>query len=563
MEDFKRPCSHKSKKFNCEAVCRKAIIQAREKLYAIKNRLTQNNKLAHLLRVSCPNKIKSYKKVQSVRVKYMFPDKDKKLQYVCQKFFCAAFAVSQRRLLTISKFIQSGDAIIEKRGGDHRSQKYAIKHKAVVDFIGNFKGMESHYNRRKSVRIYLPSELNVTKLYKMYNSSVDTELKVKKTFFAQIFAKNFNIGFGTPATDVCSFCYQMKNQIKLAKTEQEKHRAMTKRRIHKISAKQFHLLMNNEPEQCVSFCFDLQQVQILPKIPIQEAFYATQLALYNFCVTDLQTKHPVFYTWMETQAGRGSIEIGSSLYDFFLKVDWPDDSKLLRLFCDGCSGQNKNSIIISMLMYWLYHKAPENLKTVVIIFPVRGHSFLPADRVFGRIEKISRKKAEILKKEDYWNIFSEVGAVRCLGYDWKLYDLKLLGDSLKKVEGIRDAKRIYLDKVSTKKCTIKIRVEEFYRNDTSEVKSLLKAGKSLQNLKLQEVVLGRTVKSKKLKDIDNLLDKAYSKIGENNVKINWRKVEDLKWYKHLIDHENTDDINNISFEEQECDCNEEDDRLRI
>lgn len=494
----------------------------------------------------------------------MFVDKDHKLQPVCQKFFCAALNLSQRRLLTIAKQIQSGDGIRENRGGDRTSKKYANKEKSVIEFIGNLKATESHYNRKKSVRMYLPSELNVSRLFNMYNSTVDNTLQVKKTFFNNIFATKFNIGFGTPATDVCSFCYQIKNQLKTAESEEEKSHINMKFKLHRTSAKQFHIMMNEKPKSCISFCFDLQQVQVLPKVPIQEAFYSTQLALYNFCVTDLETLNPVFYSWLETQAGRGSTEISSALYNFLIKLTWPEDCSSLRLFCDGCSGQNKNSIVVSMLMFWLYHMAPAILNSILLVFPVRGHSFLPADRVFGRIEKISKKRTEILKKEDYWNIFGEVGEVKCLGKDWELFKWKSLADCFKKVENIRDAKRIFIKKSSQGKITI--RIEPYYKNEIGAEVSLLKKGKSFQSMSLQKVVLGRKLKDKKLKDIENLLDKSYSKLDANNVKISWRTLGNLEWYRELIDNQQNDPGQQEveEGEEQEhCDCTEDDDRLHV
>lgn len=92
----------------------------------------------------------------------------------------------------------------------------------------------------------------------MYNSSVDSALQVKKTFFNNIFYTKFNIGFGTPATDVlCSFCYQLRNQLKTAASEEEKARVSIILKFHKTSAKQFNLLMNEKPESCASFSFDL------------------------------------------------------------------------------------------------------------------------------------------------------------------------------------------------------------------------------------------------------------------------------------------------------------------
>lgn len=51
---------------------------------------------------------------------------------------------------------------------------------------------------------------------------------------------------------------------------------------------------------------------------------------------------------------------------------------------------NKNSHLIHALCYWLKVKSPPALEEIQVTYPVRGHSFLPADRAFGRVEKSLR-----------------------------------------------------------------------------------------------------------------------------------------------------------------------------
>lgn len=130
----------------------------------------------------------------------------------------------------------------------------------------------------------------------------------------------------------------------------------------------------------------------------------------------------------------------------------------IRLFCDGCGGQNKNSHIIHALLFWLVNKSPENVKEIQLTFPVRGNSFLPADRVFGRIEK-------------------DIGEIKKLGQDWITKDIKSLEECYKKVEGLRDVKRVVLKKhLVTKKTgrsvqTITkylINTYKNYRNESEE-----------------------------------------------------------------------------------------------
>lgn len=119
--------------------------------------------------------------------------------------------------------------------------------------------------------------------------------------------------------------------------------------------------------------------------------------------TDISSKTPVFYSWLETQARR-SIEICSAVFDSLRKTDFPPHVNELRLYSDGCGGQNKNSHMVHMLMIWLKRHAPETLQFIRMCFPVRGHSFLPADRVFGRAEELIRAQTVIKSPEKYWEL---------------------------------------------------------------------------------------------------------------------------------------------------------------
>ena len=203
---------------------------------------------------------------------------------------------------------------------------------------------------------------------------------MRKWFFKKIFNTKFNLGFGTPATDTCSYCLQMKHKLSTVNGN-EKNRILAELGAHKLRAKTFHRLMREKLANSTSFCFDLQQVQPLPKLSINEAYYSRQIGYYAFCITDVENKNPQFYVWTENEAGRGSIEVSSALCDFLEKLEFSPQTDNLRLFADGCGGQNKNVHIVHALACYL------RLKRITLFFPVRGHSFLPAARVFGVIEK--------------------------------------------------------------------------------------------------------------------------------------------------------------------------------
>lgn len=58
------------------------------------------------------------------------------------------------------------------------------------------------------------------------------------------------------------------------------------------------------------------------------------------------------------------------------------------------------------------------------IFPVRGHSYMPPDRVFGRIEQVLRKKENIVSPKQYIDIFKKICTVKEYNKDFFIYDYK-------------------------------------------------------------------------------------------------------------------------------------------
>lgn len=92
---------------------------------------------------------------------------------------------------------------------------------------------------------------------------------------------------------------------------------------------------------------------------------------------------------------------------------------------DGCPSKNKNTAMSTMCHKWLDNHATDNITEIELMYPVVGHSFLPPDRVFGLIEKETRKLEVIADPNDYREIFSNyssvvnVGEGDCAVFDWK------------------------------------------------------------------------------------------------------------------------------------------------
>ena len=61
---------------------------------------------------------------------------------------------------------------------------------------------------------------------------------------------------------------------------------------------------------------------------------------------------------------------------------------------------------------------------VDFFFPVRGHSYLPADRAFGRVEKRIRRHETILLPQGYFEEFRKEGEILEYPAMWSIFDLK-------------------------------------------------------------------------------------------------------------------------------------------
>lgn len=164
---------------------------------------------------------------------------------VCKVAFGTVLGVGWDRLTDLIRFYnQSGEAKHESRGGDHKIKKFGPRRSSVIDFIKKLKARESHYGRNKSCKLYLPHELkSIKNLCRIYNSNEELSNQVKYGFFKKIFRKNFNLAFGTPRTDVCSFCLRYKHLLLVETDPSKKQLIRARLRIHKLRSKAFYKLL--------------------------------------------------------------------------------------------------------------------------------------------------------------------------------------------------------------------------------------------------------------------------------------------------------------------------------
>lgn len=74
--------------------------------------------------------------------------------------------------------------------------------------------------------------------------------------------------------------------------------------------------------------------------------------------------------------------------------------KKIYLFSDNCSGQNKNNALFQYL-YTVLKSKLYGIEQIIYMYPEPGHSFLPNDRCFGRIEKKRKRLEQVYLPETY------------------------------------------------------------------------------------------------------------------------------------------------------------------
>lgn len=512
------------------------VRRSHEAFYAKSSKKHQNNfilKHCSTMKVKRRRPRNGKNKSKEFTIKYkIYSIAQKKNIPVCQSAFLKVYNIKRYRIEGIlKKFHATGAMPQEGRGGDRVSHKFSDKRKAIKDFIKSLHCHESHYCRSKSQRFYLPPELNINKLFKMYNAQAPEDLKVKGSFFRQIFNTAFNIGFGSPRTDVCSFCLECDEKLKLFKNDNTKKQdIMVIKRVHKLKAKAFYrLLKENKPKMKI-LSFDCEKNLALPKLPDQSTYYSRQLYLYNFTIVEGHSKSSltpdnVFsYCWTENEFQKSSNEIASAVYHRLNNTDFTD-IEVLRLVADGCGGQNKNTTIIGMCAKWL-SETPSSVTRLEIVFPIVGHSFLPPDRVFGNIEKVIRKCEVIANPLDYLNIIKTHSTVIMMGRDCEVSDWRQSSQNVYRPTGswhfgFQRCKRFFLKK---KNNNVFVRGEENYCISNGAFRAITRKGKNASMVSPKGLPIGEVVvKEAKKKDVVNLLKKHYGN--------DWQAYPELKFYE--------------------------------
>lgn len=233
---------------------------------------------------------------------------------------------------------------------------------------------------------YLEPNLNISKIYDLYQAQTRYSIPVKESFYRHIFCTKFDIAFQRPKSDRCGLC----EKYKIA----EQENLMTDQMV---VDRQLHIQLKNKMRDTKAhdktgaipiLSFDLQNVLNCPRAEIGPIFYFSKLNIYNLTGYLSSTKKTYCSLWTEHTAGRSGNDLASALMKILNRV-FEDNSEICDLitWSDSCVPQNKNSIMATAIIDFI-QKNPQ-INSICMKYSVPGHGVIQeVDHIHSTIEKV-------------------------------------------------------------------------------------------------------------------------------------------------------------------------------
>ncbi|KAK7475710.1 hypothetical protein BaRGS_00033032 [Batillaria attramentaria] len=269
------------------------------------------------------------------------------------------------------------------------------------EHIASFPVVESHYTRKDTQRLYLSSELTLSKMYELYLEQCQQENQqpVSNRKYREIFTHNFNYSFHQPKKDQCVTCTVFKQKGSTAseedKLEYQQH-IERKDRAREEKARDKNEASKDPKKHVVTM--DLQAVLQAPCGLVSQLYYKRKLSVYNFTVYSLTDRKGTCFTWDESEGKRGSCEIATCLYIYLSSL--PKDVEEVIIFSDCCAGQNRSQYLSAAMIHAVNHIG--NIKVITHKYLETGHTHMECDSMHSAITFAKRHTSIYTPSE--WDI---------------------------------------------------------------------------------------------------------------------------------------------------------------
>jgi hypothetical protein len=271
---------------------------------------------------------------------------------------------------------------------------------ALTWFLLSFLQAKRHAPHRR----YLPSDVSVQS---MYSDIISRHGKVCSYDLYRKVVKQMNISFKRLGHEECeqceSFAMHNRDHTQEALCDSCDLCCSWKLHIDKAKRSRCEYDKDRDTQETVNpvFSADLQKVIMLPRLEsFKSAVFTRRIIALNESFVPVGTKSthsPLAVLWHEAVAGRKKEDVVSAFHYFFLHRR---DQKLITLWLDNCSAQNKNWSLFSYLVYII--NSPETSTDVIRLkYFEPGHTFMSADAFHHQVEKSLQARDKVYDFDDY------------------------------------------------------------------------------------------------------------------------------------------------------------------
>lgn len=222
------------------------------------------------------------KKYRSVAVKYSFTVHGRKIP-CCKKFLVDTLGIGKRKVDYMLQNLSShGTPKFDERGKHRKGNEIdEIEKTRVRNHIASFDTVESHYCRKDSKRLYLPSDLSISEMYRYYK---DAEIAAERTpckvgLYRYIFNTEFNLAFHKPRKDLCGFCYKFerasaeeKQQLQQAYDDHQFNKERSRMALAKAKEN-----AKNSPLTYHTATFDMEKILTCPDLNLKDLYLTVEI----------------------------------------------------------------------------------------------------------------------------------------------------------------------------------------------------------------------------------------------------------------------------------------------
>lgn len=267
----------------------------------------------------------------------------------------------------------------------------------LEEFLKGLNKLPSHYCRKETERLYLEQTFQSwSSLYKVYEQRCHDQNQSCLSITSMTnLAEKMKISLFRPRKDQCDTCFKYKN----GNLEEEEYNIHIQRKDLARKEKEEDKKMAIAGE-CHVITVDVQAVKLSPHIPASSLYYKQKLCCHNFTLYNLVNNQATCYWFDETVADGQAATYASFLVNYLEEHFLQEEiKKTIIIYSDGCTAQNRNSILANALLY----VSEKYCITIFQKFLEKGHTQMECDSVHSAIERALKHK-EIYLPSDYIKI---------------------------------------------------------------------------------------------------------------------------------------------------------------